>query len=131
VARFDTVALAQRGRSTGLICHRRAHVSIARTDAVLEGLTALGYKVTKGTRPAWARDGRFVVRSAIRPNYFVEVSTVDERMQVRPVAFDAGGCLVVEKALVTAATPLKRLSVDFNTTADVSPAPFFRERTKR
>jgi hypothetical protein len=104
---------------------------MARRDAALEGLTALEYKVTKGVRPAWAGDGRLVVRSAIRANYFVEVGTADERTQVRPVAFDAGGCLVIEKALATGATPLKRVSVDFNKTADASTAPFFRERTKR
>lgn len=63
----------------------------ARRAAVLEGLTGLGYEVAEGMRTAWAQDGRLVLRSASRPDYGVEVNAAGERMQMRPVAFDAGG----------------------------------------
>lgn len=74
-----------------LEAHRHARASAARRAAVLEGLAGLGYEVSEGMRTAWAQDGRLVVRSAARPDYGVEVSAAGERMQMRPVAFDAGG----------------------------------------
>lgn len=74
-----------------LEAHRQARASAARRAAVLEGLTGLGYEVAEGMRTAWAQDGRLVLRSASRPDYGVEVNAAGERMQMRPVAFDAGG----------------------------------------
>lgn len=90
---LDATAIASRigeGRAA-LDAHRQARASAARRAAILEGLTGLGYEVTEGMRTTWARDGRLVVRSASRPDYGVEVSAAGERMQMRPVAFDAGG----------------------------------------
>lgn len=65
----------------------------ARRTAVLEGLARLGYEVTEGMSTSLADEGRLVLRSAARPDYGVEVAAVagTERMQMRPVAFDAGG----------------------------------------
>ena len=61
----------------------------ARRNALLEALGGLGYEVTEGMATAWASEGRLVLRSAARPDYGVEVSGA-ERIQMRPVAFDAG-----------------------------------------
>lgn len=73
--------------------HRAAQAIAARRMAVLEGLTSLGYEVTEGMSTSFAQDGQFVLRSAARPDYGVEVSAVGrgERMQMRPVAFGSGG----------------------------------------
>ena len=90
---LSVAAIASRigGAQTSLEAHRRALASAARRAAVLEGLAGLGYEVTEGMRTTWAQDGMLVVRSANRPDYGVEVSAAGERMQMRPVAFDAGG----------------------------------------
>lgn len=72
---------------------RLGQAAAARRAAVLEGLAGLGYEVTEGMSTSLAADGRLVLRSAARPDYGVEVSAVAgaERMQMRPVAFEAGG----------------------------------------
>jgi hypothetical protein len=161
---LDTTAIATRigeGRAA-LQAHRQTRAAAARRAAILEGLTGLGYEVTEGMRTTWAQDGRLVVRSASRPDYGVEVSAAGERMQMRPVAFDAGGggpdpsrdrdaetiwCgdvsalqeslgdagggLVIEKALPIGATPLKRIAVTAGEVAAASAAPAPRERTIR
>jgi hypothetical protein len=142
--------------------HRQARASSARRAAVLEGLNGLGYEVTEGMRTTWAQDGRLIVRSASRPDYGVEVSAAGERMQMRPVAFDAGGVgpdasrdqdaetiwcgdvsalqetlddagggLVIEKALPIGATPLKRIAVNAAEASAAAAAPVLRERTVR
>jgi len=90
---LDADAIASRiaeGRVT-LDTHRHVLASAARRAAVLQGLAGLGYEVTEGMRTTWAQDGRLVVRSASRPDYGVEVNAAGDRMQIRPVAFDAGG----------------------------------------
>ena len=160
----DVTAIASRigeGRAA-LEAHRQARASAARRAAILEGLTGLGYEVTEGMRTTWAQDGRLVVRSASRPDYGVEVSAAGERMQMRPVAFDAGGSgpdpsrdrdaetiwcgdvsalqeslrdagggLVIEKALPIGATPLKRIAATAGEVAAASAAPVLRERKIR
>ncbi|WP_338503691.1 hypothetical protein V6R86_08455 [Sphingomonas kaistensis] len=72
---------------------RAKRATAARRAAVLEGLAGLGYEVTEGMATSLADEGRLVLRSAARPDYGVEVSAVAgaERMQLRPVAFEAGG----------------------------------------
>ncbi|MDK2768361.1 MAG: hypothetical protein KYX69_11655 [Sphingomonas sp.] len=72
---------------------RAKRAAAARRLAVLEGLASLGYEVAEGMSTSLATDGRLVLRSAARPDYGVEVSAVAgaERMQMRPVAFEAGG----------------------------------------
>lgn len=72
---------------------RAGRAAAARRAAVLEGLAGLGYEVTEGMSTSLADEGRLVLRSAGRPEYGVEVSAVPgaDRMQMRPVAFEAGG----------------------------------------
>jgi len=142
--------------------HRKAFASAARRAAILEGLSGLGYEVNEGMRTSFVEEGRLVMRSASRPDYGVEVSAAGERMQMRPVAFDAGGLgpdpardvdaetiwcgdvsalqarlgdagggLVIEKALPIGATPLKRIAVPTADDSDASEAPILRERTLR
>jgi hypothetical protein len=73
--------------------YRAARAAAARRAAVLAGLAGLGYEVSEGMSTTFAQDGRLVLRSAARPDYGVEVSSVGaaERMQMRAVAFEAGG----------------------------------------
>ncbi|MBB4098004.1 hypothetical protein [Sphingomonas kyeonggiensis] len=162
---LGTEAIAARvaeGRAA-LDAHRRALSSAARRTAVLEGLAGLGYEVTEGMRTTWVEEGRLVVRSATRPDYGVEVSAAGERMQMRPVAFDAGGVgpdpsrdrdaetiwcgdvsalqaglgdagggLVIERALSVGATPLKRIAVEALPDAGAAvEVPALRGRTLR
>jgi hypothetical protein len=76
-----------------LTAHRAVLAAAARRAAVLEGLAGLGYEVNVGMTTMFAQNGRLVLRSAARPDYGVEVSAVGgaERMQMRAVAFEAGG----------------------------------------
>lgn len=73
--------------------HRASRAAEARRAAVLEGLAGLGYEVAEGMSTTWVDEGRLVLRNATRPDYGVEVSGAGEsgRMQMRAVAFDAGG----------------------------------------
>ncbi|MBY8823221.1 hypothetical protein [Sphingomonas colocasiae] len=70
--------------------HRAERALAHRRAAVLQGLSGLGYEVTEGMSTAWATEGRLVLRSTGRPDYGVELSG-GERVQMRPVAFDANG----------------------------------------
>ena len=76
-----------------LEAHHAAKAASSRRDAVLKGLAGLGYEVTEGMSMFLAKEGRLVLRSAIRPDYGVEVSgaTGGERMQMRAVAFEVAG----------------------------------------
>jgi hypothetical protein len=145
-----------------LDANRKALASAARRAAILKGLSGLGYEVNEGMRTSFVDEGRLVVRSASRPDYGVEVSAAGERMQMRPVAFDAGGVgpdpsrdmdaetiwcgdvsalqaslgdagggLVIERALPIGATPLKRIAVDAAAISGAAEAPVLRERTLR
>ena len=52
----------------------------------------LGYEVAEGMSTTWVSEGRLALRSATRPDYGVEVSGGESgRMQMRAVAFEAGG----------------------------------------
>jgi hypothetical protein len=72
--------------------HRARTAALARREVVLKELSALGYEVTEGMTTSWSEEGRLVLKSATRPDYGVEVTTVgnNERMQMRAVAFDDG-----------------------------------------
>lgn len=72
---------------------RARSAAAARRSAILKGLTKLGYEVTEGMSTSFVDDGHLVLRSASRPDYGVEVHTAadSERMQMRPVAFEADG----------------------------------------
>lgn len=164
VEALDAAALVARTDEAraALEASRRDGAAAARRAAVLAGLAGLGYEVTEGMRTTWAEEGRLVVRSAARPDYGVEVSAAGERMQMRPVVFeaggvgpdaardrdaetlwcgdvsalrqalgDAGGDLVIEKALPVGATPLKRIAVEGRGSTGAAEAPVLRERTLR
>lgn len=90
VPALQTAIASTRAAIDGL---RAARAAAARRAAVLEGLAGLGYEVTEGMSTSLADEGRLVLRSAARPDYGVEVSAVAgaERMQMRPVAFEAAG----------------------------------------
>lgn len=87
----DTVASRISEGRAALEAHRQKQAVTARRAAVLEGLARLGYEVTEGMRTSSAQDGQLILRSAARPEYGVEVNAAGERMQMRPVAFDARG----------------------------------------
>ncbi|MCB2077579.1 MAG: hypothetical protein KDE55_07760 [Novosphingobium sp.] len=91
---FDTIKVEvlearSSAASAAIEAHRVTGAANARRNALLEALGGLGYEVTEGMATAWASEGRLVLRSAARPDYGVEVSGA-ERIQMRPVAFDAG-----------------------------------------
>ena len=62
----------------------------ARREAVLKGLSALGYEIREGMETAWAKDGRVVVRKPGTKDYGVELGAPADasRLQVRLVGSD-------------------------------------------
>ncbi|MGV3458141.1 hypothetical protein [Sphingomonas sp.] len=90
VAALEAAIASERAAVDAL---RAGRAAAARRAAVLEGLAGLGYEATEGMSTALVENGRLVLRSAARPDYGIEVSSVAgaERMQMRPVAFEAGG----------------------------------------
>ena len=90
---LDATAIADRITEAGaaLRAERDARAAATRRAAVLEGLSGLGYEVNEGMRTTFAAEGRLVLRSATRSDYGVEINAAGERMQMRPVAFEAGG----------------------------------------
>lgn len=128
---------------TALIAeHLQQQAALARRQAVLEGLSSLGYEVREGMATAWAEKGRVVLRKTATPGYGVEVggSADNGRLQVRAVALTAnhdtqrdkdietiwcsefqrlqallaaqGDDLSIEKALAVGAVPLKEVALD-------------------
>lgn len=128
---------------TALIAeHLQRHAALARRQAVLEGLSSLGYEVREGMATAWADKGRVVLRKTATPGYGVEVggSADNGRLQVRAVALTAnhdsqrdqdietiwcgefqrlqallaaqGDDLSIEKVLAVGAVPLKEVVLD-------------------
>jgi hypothetical protein len=89
---LDQVA-AVRGEAEALLARRRQELAAhARRRAVLEGLASMGYEVNEGMETTWVDQGRMVLRNVGRPGYGVEVGSPDApRVQMKPVAFDAGG----------------------------------------
>ncbi len=85
------IARTEEARSA-LEAHRASRAAEARRAAVLQGLAGLGYEVAEGMSTTWVSEGRLALRSATRPDYGVEVSGGESgRMQMRAVAFEAGG----------------------------------------
>ena len=128
---------------TALIAeHLQRQAALARRQAVLAGLSSLGYEVREGMATAWADKGRVVLRKTATPGYGVEVggSADNGRLQVRAVALTAnhdsqrdqdietiwcgefqrlqallaaqGDDLSIEKALAVGAVPLKEVALD-------------------
>lgn len=84
----DVPVLLDRAReSIRLYQHQRA--ALLRRQAVLQGLSALGYEVREGMETAWVASGRVTLKSLNNPGYGVEVAGAPEsdRMQVRVVAY--------------------------------------------
>jgi hypothetical protein len=85
---------ARIGEANDVISRQRATAAAsARRNAVLKGLSSLGYEVTEGMSMSWVEDGRVVLRSSSRSDYGVELSGNIEggRLQMRAVAFGHGG----------------------------------------
>lgn len=66
----------------------RALAAVARRRTVLDGLAALGYRVTDGMETAWAEKGNVVLRKGSDPNHGVELvgGGQSDMLQVRAVA---------------------------------------------
>jgi hypothetical protein len=62
----------------------------SRREAILKGLSELGYEVRENMATAWAENGRIVVRKHNEKGYGVELGAVEdaERMQVQLVSFE-------------------------------------------
>ncbi|NBF06684.1 hypothetical protein GV819_30905 [Pseudomonas sp. Fl5BN2] len=130
-------------RFTALIdAELQQRAALSRRQALLEGLSSLGYEVREGMATAWAKDGRVVLRKSATPGYGVEVggNAENARLQVRAVALSAqhdpqrdkdietiwcgefqrlqallasqGDDLSIEKALDIGAVPLKEVLLD-------------------
>lgn len=68
----------------------RTMTGASRREAILKGLSELGYEVRENMATAWAEDGRIVVRKPNEKGYGVELGAVEdaERMQVQLVSFE-------------------------------------------
>lgn len=114
-------------------------VGIARREAILKGLSELGYEVKESMATAWVRNGRIIVKKPNEPDYGVELGAIEEaeRMQIQLVSFKqstnssqdieketiwcsefsrlrslletAGTRLLIEKALPVGSRPLKQV----------------------
>ena len=62
----------------------------SRREAILKGLSELGYEVRANMATAWAEDGRIIVRKPNEKGYGVELGAVEdaERVQVQLVSFE-------------------------------------------
>lgn len=62
----------------------------SRREAVLKGLSALGYEIRGGMATAWAKDGRIIVKKPGTQDYGVELGAPGDasRLQVRLVGSD-------------------------------------------
>jgi hypothetical protein len=98
-ARIDAALAKADGREGVALCEeanaivdREAKVlaAQARREAVLSGLSALGYEIRGGMATAWAKDGRVVVRKPGTQDYGVELGAPGDasRLQVRLVGSD-------------------------------------------
>lgn len=63
---------------------------ISRREAILKGLSELGYEVRENMVTAWAEEGRIVIKKPNEKGYGVELGAVEdaERMQVQLVTFE-------------------------------------------
>ena len=68
----------------------KAMAGASRREAILKGLSELGYEVRESMATAWAEDGRIVVRKPNEKGYGVELGAVEdvERVQVQLVSFE-------------------------------------------
>jgi len=68
----------------------KAMAGASRREAILKGLSELGYEVRENMATAWAEDGRIVVKKPNEKGYGVELGAVEdaERMQMQLVSFE-------------------------------------------
>lgn len=68
----------------------KAMAGFSRREAILKGLSELGYEVRENMATAWAENGRIVVKKPNEKGYGVELGAVEdaERMQVQLVSFE-------------------------------------------
>lgn len=62
----------------------------SRREAILKGLTGLGYEIKENMTTAWAENGRIVIKKPNEKDYGVELGAVEdaERMQVQLVSLE-------------------------------------------
>ncbi|KTD47813.1 hypothetical protein [Legionella quateirensis] len=113
-------------------------LGMARREAVLKGLSELGYEIRESMATAWVKNGRLIVKKPNEQNYGVELGAIEEaeRMQIQLVSFQessssqdieketiwcsefsrlksllekAGSSLLIEKALPVGSKPLKQV----------------------
>lgn len=89
--RYDLFEALTLNASSVIEANVERHAAHARRTAILSGLASLGYEVAEGMETVWVRDGRLVVRCAVRPEYGVEVGggSGAARLQLRAVAFSS------------------------------------------
>lgn len=85
---IEVTALIERAHEYIRLYHNQ-RAALLRRQAVLQGLSALGYEVREGMETAWVASGRVTLKSLNNPGYGVEVAGAPEsdRMQVRVVAY--------------------------------------------
>ncbi len=68
----------------------KALAGASRREAILKGLSELGYEVRESMATAWAENGRIVVKKPNEKGYGVELGAVEaaERMQMQLVSFE-------------------------------------------
>jgi hypothetical protein len=68
----------------------KAMAGTSRREAILKGLSELGYEVRENMATAWAEDGRIVVKKPNEKVYGIELGAIEdaERMQVQLVSFE-------------------------------------------
>lgn len=68
----------------------QAMASISRREAILKGLTALGYEVQENMMTAWVKNGRIIVQKPHEKTYGIELAAASgiERVQMQLVTFE-------------------------------------------
>jgi len=84
--------VAVKGARAELEVERQRQAVVARREAILKELAALGYEVREGLQTALAKDGKVVLRKAAHPDYGVEVIAPDkgDKLAFRAVTFGQG-----------------------------------------
>ncbi len=71
---------------------KQADNAALRREAMLKGLSELGYAINEGLETLWAQDGKVVLRRAASPDYGVEIAGGQaDKVQVRVVSFGTPG----------------------------------------
>lgn len=64
--------------------------AISRRDAILKGLSDLGYEVNENMETAWAKNGRIILKKSDENEYGIELGAASdvERVQIQLVSFE-------------------------------------------